>query len=643
MHKIGLFRKIGVLSLASLVIIYLFHIFSGDRLLFQSDAYSLLMYFGTMTIFVTMILSIPSTLVSFTKWKDEAYNMLIVTVIIVTGFVFLFFLSHSAIIMLLCVVFITLRYLFENLKWKILFLVVAPAAILAIISLFYILKSVLLYKISNVALIEVLLFVILAPYLDYNATKNKIEKVGILSLATLLIVVVLIFINLFKKIAYQDPNTKQGKHLVMVVFDALPTEFLRRYNPKAKPTEFDAIFDDSLVFNNFYTSSPYTYGFFGTFYNGSLCSNETKCLDDDNLIRRLQKNNISVRNISWNQLTTPEGSAISSNNYSGLRSIFLTEHTALIPKIFGIKYHLTLANVGGNEMKSYLHKFLIPYNLFNRPNNVNSPNQDFFAHEVANNVGNSDKSLTIISVRWTSFFSKDWSKYNFTAQELVDFREKMDDFQYDEKKHGGHMLKIREDAAKHMSELANQFKLFLEEIRKQSEERKMTILVTSDHGKVMGNGRYDYIWHPQESAIHNPLFVINGGKYGTDDRFVDVVDLNHSVLDFFDISEDSKGKKLSIFSGKSQHEYVTTLTKISDSHKEWFFVISGLTEGKYQINIHPQGNGSVKLIKPNYFDESNAKYLVKIPKKIRDIISNSLAKEYRINSGDIHPKFRSGF
>lgn len=635
MHKImrvwnginfGVLRKIGMLSLLSLAMIYAAHMVTEDRLLFQSDAYSLSIYLGGMTLFFTSIFCIPIALLIPKRLSKRAYKMVIIAIIAMMGFCFLYWIE---IIRYLIATFIIIRYLLTKIKDPLLLLVITPIVLFFTIMIFYFFGKIPFHEIVSIILIEWLLFRLFAKYFHYHLIKSKLEKIGICLLIVLTIVPLLIAVNFLKRSSFDKPNSTEKKHLVIIVLDALPTALLHRYNPKSEPTAFDAIFDNNLLFKNFYTSSPYTYGFFGTLYNGVICSKETACATDNNIIRQLQKNDVSVRNMAWHKMATPEGSAIESNNYDGLRSFFLNEYSVLIPKMLGLDYHIMLKNIGVKSLKKGRDNHHASY-----------PDQGFFVDQISENMHNSDKSLTIITTRWSSFVAKDWSNYDFTLKEMDDFRRKTDDWQYDVTKYGDYVAKIREDSKKHLSHLANQFQLFLNKINQLKNKDDITILLTSDHGKVMRGGRYDYVWHPQEGNIHNTLAIIGGDKKGVDERFINVLDLNNSILDFFGVNEDKNNHKPSIFNHKNTNEYVTTLTANSKKHKEWFLIISGLPEGKYQANFHPDGNGSLELIKLNHFDESNVEKLQIIPEKIRTIINKSLTQDYLIKPSDIHSRFK---
>jgi len=200
------------------------------------------------------------------------------------------------------------------------------------------------------------------------------------------------------------------------------------------------------------------------------------------------------------------------------------------------------------------------------------------------------------------------------------------------------IVRIMSDKAKaKMSDLGDQFSNFLDRLDNSTNIVKPTIIITSDHGKIYGKGRIWKTYHPNEEVIKVLFAIINGARIGIDLRYYSTPDVSASILDFFGIDKDINTYK-SVFGDNKGHAYVTTLTNNAQKRKEWYLVISGRPEGKYQINIHPEGEGEINLIKVHNYNEIQISEIEVIPENIKLIISESV-KNFGLRPKNIHRRY----
>lgn len=650
MFKVVL-KHVGVLSLCALSFILGIHTLAADRLLFQSDIYSLLLYLVAMTGLLTFIFSCFSLVIFCipVTFSHRFIRRCIIGVVVFISCIVCISISFVlpefiAIYTYYTLLLIGLYFLSINMS-RYLESIGCPVwgvcISLCIILPFYIVCYFAMAIIFSLELVSGLCFAatligLMAPYFDYDSTKYKLERLGICVLGLVMLSPFCVVLNYHNRNADTFDSDTLPKHLVMIVFDGFPVKLVNSYNVKAPRTELDDIFAQGTLFKNSYTSFPYTPGFFGTFYSGVLCSVEIPCNVSHNIIRQLQDKGVSVKNIAWHRNAIPEASAVHSNTYYGLRSVLLNQDTLVLPEMLGMDYHVKFPNLGNNFCKMLGRRF----DLYDRVDKFRG--QKFFIDEIKKNTMRSRKSLTIITVKWRGLFHKEWSNYHYSSEALRYFGASLIDWQYDTEGSREQMEHIRHDMRMHMDDLARKLDVFIEAFRKEFQADGMTLLLTSDHGSMFDHGRYNYRWHPQEGAIRTLLSVIDiddSTQGHIDERYLDTLDIHKGVSEFFGLKVHNK-EAISLFSDEERVGPVITLTNPSDHHKEWFLIISGMPEGKYIINLHSEGGGKVALMRVGKdLEESLIKEFTEVPNTISHIISSYITQNGLLDYKNIHSRF----
>jgi len=139
---------------------------------------------------------------------------------------------------------------------------------------------------------------------NYNDRIEAVVGIGTkFSVGIILLVLITVSYNQLTLLQIIGKHNETGKHLVLVVLDGLPTQYLHTYNSDAEPTTMDKVLKESLVFKNFYTSFPKNYRYFGTLYNSSPVikrphhkGNKSFVMSKkgDNLLSMLQSNGVYI-------------------------------------------------------------------------------------------------------------------------------------------------------------------------------------------------------------------------------------------------------------------------------------------------------------------------------------------------------------
>jgi len=458
-------------------------------------------------------------------------------------------------------------------------------------------------------------------------------------------VVVVPTVVVFNHVTTASTDSDQQRHLLMIVLDRWSNEHLHSYNPDAPVTKFDEMFENGLIFTNFYTSRPHTYEYFGILYRGTTNLHETI---GRSMLAKLQDESVATKYITWHRNSAPEASAAGVSDYRGLRSYFLTPSFAWIPELLGTDYNLVIPSE--QFARRYIKGFSL--GLFNILNTDNSGrylghDEESLINIALGNIKESDKSFTLIHTSWDEFINNDdriISEHRVQDDKepsddvpVPDFaiEAKTNDYRYDEHKYGEEVELMYQRTRENNEVVGEQIDEFIKELNSRS-EYPVAIILTADHGQIHGKGRLWYTYHPNDEVIRVPLVLINHGRKGVDDRYFETPDITASIIDFFGLDSMRKQEAISFFSDEKSREFATTLTLKAKKHNEWWLVISGESVEKYIVNLHPDGNGEVLLVDIN--DELREE-VISIDREISEVIKDSINK-YGVDLIEVHSRFQ---
>lgn len=382
------------------------------------------------------------------------------------------------------------------------------------------------------------------------------------------------------------------KNIVFILFDGTHPETF---------TEFDAyqkISSESTVFENAYTNIPYTFGYFKTLYWGSPVGRQSR---EPSLLGNLNRSDVQVRWSVFHKNGLPEVNFVS--DYKGIRSLFLTENYSWLPRMMGISYHTFFYDAGASKRVSSVAQPI--YHLLNRAFPVQNPlehhvveqvrqlHQDgkpFFyivhlpAHALVSN------SALKVHRLWEEVKPEDWDdkeearllkhvnvveyKYEPQFEKIVSRWRTERNFQY----------KLANES------LGAFFKVFQE----QGWDEETLLLLTSDHGNIMRDGKLNYSFHMDEAVIRTHLAVFDGKPRRVDRRLIDTVDLGKSIENYFREEKKPRQGWTDVFDSDHHTGKMLSILTLPSGVRDEQFLIFRQENQKWVFNVFPN-NGSKKI------------------------------------------------
>ena len=108
-------------------------------------------------------------------------------------------------------------------------------------------------------------------------------------------------------------------------------------------------------------------------------------------------------------------------------------------------------------------------------------------------------------------------------------------------------------------------------------------MVTADHGRATSEGRFLYQYPPVEEVSRVPMILLNAGQIGTDDRFLETIDIAQTIFDYLSVPARLDERAVSMLSDERK-SYVSYLTFPNPLRPEWFLNIYR-EDGKYVVNF----------------------------------------------------------
>jgi Sulfatase len=614
--QVKAWRVLGTFFLLSVLLVAGLHMLLGDYLLFFSDPLSLSVYLGAASFVVLpglLLLCLPLTLLSKPRReKLRLYAALGLAVLVATVFI------------MLAVSFIG--------TWFDITLIKRIAR-----------KPFLFFAICAVPALGAIV-VRRSP----KEIAARTEQLGLALLAVAIVGLPLVQLIQPERGIAKAPGSE--KNLVLMILDGMPTQYLNSYRPAAPVGPLDRLAAEGLLFTQTRTSAAWTYAYFGTLYGGStrvVAAPRDNKPAVDSLIARLQRGGVAARWISNHRNGIPEGSAAHTNDYRGLRSYLLTENTAWIPRLLNLEYHLAIANPGiAQNFRGAFGRAVFDW-LNGKYEKKRSLLTGLLLPQLREQEANGGRSFTLFHMYWGGIgpaVQQARAKLP-NAQENEDLNGLPDNaiqtIRDNDYRYGPELEPLARQYTRNskliMADLGAYLTEFMAALAADTSLKDTVVMVTADHGGMYAKGRFWYGFHPNEEVVRVPLMVFNAGRTGRDDRPVNTLDLNASILGFFGLARNGDSGQ-SIFDTGPNRDNATTLTLKSDRNKEWILVIvqAGV---KYQVNLHPEGRGETVTLRLDGYQETPIAEVIGPPDGMADTIAAAI-RDYGIDSKDIHPAFR---
>lgn len=439
---------------------------------------------------------------------------------------------------------------------------------------------------------------------------------------------------------------------VLLVLDGLPARYMRRFGWNAPETELDRLFAQADLQVLLRSSSPFTFGWFGTLYSGSskaVLSPLERVDAPDNLLARIQRSGAAARWIAFHQNGIPEASAGHVSAYAGLRSSFLTPRYAWIPRLLGLDYHLVLPNPAIRSLlvgpvARVMFRSLNP-----------DADQPVLAYEAllreADRLSAEGRGgLLIVHTYWESPSQTKPPAQRTTDNPLWSVEDNgvvdPDNYYYPEAAEdaiAGQRMRLTEK----FEALGHELRTLRNRIRSLRHGARIQLLVTADHGSAYEQGRLNYGVHPIEAVLDVPLLIFGGNRLSAETLVIPVS--GDGPMDTRDLSAmlarngESEAAGIAhaptgIQSGDGK-SHAASVTLRSDRKAEWFVV---LARGQRVIraNIHPASDGQLMAFRKEGYDARPLALTGQQRQAARRAVARSLP-EFGIAFESVHSAYRN--
>ncbi len=621
-------RKLNIISslfFLNLFVIFFLHYIAGDTLLFLVDFY-------TLTIYVTFI-SICMIVVQFPLLLLKRIEIIHKISFVLINLIFIYFIFNITfsftfdfvITDLLVKFYHFLSSISQNFadKLKMIYFVIVNSFLIKVfitLIIFYIIFKIKLGKNLIVNFKKILPFlkeVKISTKLNEFVDRSKIVTLSIFFVAIIFFSYHMIYSTFFLKKIFD----KDQKNIVLLVLDAWSADLIYDYNEEAK-NKFSFINKlDATVYDNFRTIYPHTAHFFKFFYSGKpAVKNFDQALQknkidfsksfETNFIKTLQDKGINFRLFTFHRAAIPEGTDFGIKNYKGLRSYYLTEQTAFIPRFLNLEY-----NPLNSTSKSITKKLKYNFSKYikNKTINKNKSNdlEVLLIPELKKIINEEKNFLYIYHQRWDQVIDgADFLNYYDPEEE---FSRKDECHQYNKRMKKKDMT-YSDEFAKNCIEYINDLKqkasdLLTENLEKFFKENdnfikknNIEFIILSDHGYMTRDNKMSYGFHFEEYAVKTPMMVFDGGKTKISKNFF-TLDLIGYILKNYGIDPNHLYKYANPLKYADQNKFYTfSIIRKGQYFKNWYLSYYDQNE-KRTLNLHPENVGDFSAYEIEGFKE----------------------------------------
>jgi hypothetical protein len=400
-------------------------------------------------------------------------------------------------------------------------------------------------------------------------------------------------------------NKDEPQHLLYIVLDGMPAYLLNNYCPASPKCGLDEMINQGLAkaMPYVYTNNVYTHGYCDVLFKGDNLRSSTK-----NLFSELQKKNIYTKWMVFHQNAIPESHDI--HDYSGFRSTMLTETFSKIFSLLGIYHHTFLA---WPESRKYMGNRL-KYLFQRMPNNFNETYvwEKYLIDELKHARSKFNKSFIYFHVSFNECIVQ---FQNEAEEESAEFHKRiaLNDYAYIDKD-ADLVEKLKLKYFKRLAYFSERMQHLLISLKTQGLE-KTKIILTADHGTILGKNRLYYGYHSNEEVTRVPFLLFNFDNVAIKNNCYDTLDIYHSLKVFFNIRDKKaeQPKEENYIFSPINKQYLNKMiyvnTEPSDKRKERFFIEYKNPHQKVIYNIYDVKNISKSNCQVSNFEEVCSPFL----------------------------------
>ncbi|MEK9145367.1 MAG: hypothetical protein AAB339_07145 [Elusimicrobiota bacterium] len=376
----------------------------------------------------------------------------------------------------------------------------------------------------------------------------------------------------------------RGPNVILIVLDGMSmSPFLDRRHPASVSAR--ALAQEGRFFSQVRTNKVWTAGYFPTLYSGRKDGRA----HERNLWTVLQGAGVQTMWISFHNDGLPDAHQFP---YRGLRSTFLTQHTARLGRLFGLPHNLFLYTRPGYRGRNMGRREEALARLFFASSKPVSLLGELVPAEVERlRKGRSPFFLLVhadVSAGeagqagiWEAGSGDESSG---ERKELVD-----SDYAYGpERREFVSRLKDRYERSLDLGLKAA--RAFRRRYHDSGWDKDTLLILTADHGTMFSGGRIWYGFHPDEEVARVPLLLFGKGLSGEDGRLAETIDITQTLLSAFGIRERLAPGAISLLDERARKPLVTTLTRPSSVRPEFFLTVYA-PGSRHRLNLAARAPG----------------------------------------------------
>jgi len=425
------------------------------------------------------------------------------------------------------------------------------------------------------------------------------------------------------------------RHAILIVIDGQPAQYLKAFNPAGRPTAFDPVAARGRVFTAARTNRVYTSGYFDALWKGRL-DRYTADVGAETLMARLERAGGAFRWIAYHSNGIPE--AVNISRYGGLRSAFLTETYAWIPRLLGLNHHVFL---NWPKTRDYMRG---PASRVLQAINPPFVEDDVWTRllpaEILDVRSRADASLLVFHVSATANPVQAMPDMEAHLAGAQDFYQRAIAQEYS---YGPADMSfaayMRQKYAERTELYGRRVWTLVNWLQAEGLLDRTLLVVTADHGSIAERGRVWYGYHSDEEVTRVPLILLGAVPAGEVHTIVDTMDLSKTLSAYLRLTGEWTPEGRSLLSEEFGERPVAVASLPADGRQEWFLTI--YAEGKkYRFNLHRAGGGEAVAAALSGFDWASEPLAVAPDDPIWRVLVATM-RDHAIAAEQVHHRYKA--